>query len=383
MQEEKNTELKVVNEKSAGQKQRLASIELLRVLCIVMVIFNHTLNFLYHDGAGANFARYVNFINICAVGTFFVITGYFLFDGKFSYGKRLKKLVTQVIIPWLFTLIFIVCYRTVFKAIEGQSVGEFLKNELRLVIKQVLQWGFSDDYGYLWFVLVYTEIIVLYPVWYLLCKEDRPAVIARRLVMALCTVSLFFGDLQHIYRSNWSIRVFTLINPYILFLLIGYEIKRLRVEEKLNGKKWLILGLAAYLSGVGIGMSLMTLDVNLYGEFSWYWYYLEHIPSVISAVGLFVVFLQIRIRGGKPLYFAAKSVFYVYLLQSPIHVFFQRFQVTTLLFPYVGVLGYIVVFLSVTVISFALGMGIMALQTVIERAVKNKGKEEKRVELQD
>ena len=80
-------------EQAGPPKKRMVSVELCRIVCMLMVIFNHTLNQFYGiAGAGGYFATYVNFINICAVGTFLIITGFFMFDGKFSYGKRLKKL---------------------------------------------------------------------------------------------------------------------------------------------------------------------------------------------------------------------------------------------------------------------------------------------------
>lgn len=346
-----------------SKQERQASIELLRIVCIFMVIFNHTLNYFYNDGAGALFARYVNFFNICAVGTFLIITGFFLCNGDFNYGKKLKKLLFGILLPTLIVMTGIVLFHAI---VSEDRFFPSLWEELKMLGKEILGWGFSDDYGYLWFILAYTEIIVLYPVFYLLCGSSRPAVIARRLVMALCFAGLVVGNVGHMFRLSFSIHVFSMIGPYMLFVLIGHEL-RLLFSEGISTRKAMIIGLAMYLGGVGMGMAFSSLDTYFYMEFSWYWYYLENFPAIISAIGLFCVFYPMKIRGNSFLYLVARSVFYVYLIQSPIHVIFQRLQLAARLFPYLHIVSYCVIFILVSVLSFSIGI---AVELVIERVKK-------------
>lgn len=224
-------------------RQRNASIELLRIVCIAMVTFNHTLNAFYNDGAGALFARYLNFFNICAVGTFFIITGFFLCDGEFAYGKKLKKLLVQVLLPTVFVLLFLVLMGSIWDAAEGAPFGERLLSGLVSVGRETLAWGYSGNYGYLWFVLSYTEIVVFYPVWYLLCKEERVSVVARRLCMSLCFAGIFADNVLHIARASFNLHIFSLINSCVLFVLLGYELKLLLARGKLRGAAGGVQGL--------------------------------------------------------------------------------------------------------------------------------------------
>ncbi len=358
-------------------RQRNASIELLRIVCIAMVTFNHTLNAFYNDGAGALFARYLNFFNICAVGTFFIITGFFLCDGEFAYGKKLKKLLVQVLLPTVFVLLFLVLMGSIWDAAEGAPFGERLLSGLVSVGRETLAWGYSGNYGYLWFVLSYTEIVVFYPVWYLLCKEERVSVVARRLCMSLCFAGIFADNVLHIARASFNLHIFSLINSCVLFVLLGYELKLLLARGKLRGAAGGGTGLALYLAGVALGMAFSSVDTYGYGEFSWYWYHLENVPAILSAAGLFIAFYRLPVRGNGALFLVSRATFYVYLLQSPFHAIHQRAGLNAVLFPHIGVASYLVIFLIVAAASFAVATGIEWAKEQIVAAWRRRPKRER------
>ena len=344
-------------EQAGPPKKRMVSVELCRIVCMLMVIFNHTLNQFYGiAGAGGYFATYVNFINICAVGTFLIITGFFMFDGKFSYGKRLKKLFFEVLLPFAVILACILMYRSYRAAVYRDA--DFFANlweDGKELLKEILAWNLVGDYGYLWFVLAYTEIVVLYPVWYLLCKTDRPNTAARRVVIALSLASVAADNFVHVAALSFPVRVFSLINVNYLFVLLGYELKILYLSGKLQGKNRGAFGLTAYLAGVLLGMAFVSVDIFIYKSFSWYWYYLQTIPAIVSAAGLFVFFLNIKIKERKIIYLIAGAGMYIYLVQSPIHVILIDRQLNLLLYPRIGVLSYVVIFLICAAASFLIG----------------------------
>ncbi len=347
-------------------KKRLISIELCRIVCMLLVIFNHTLNQFYGvAGAGGYFAKYVNFINICAVGTFLIITGFFMFGGEFSYTNRLKKLLFEVLIPFAVILVCILLYRS-YRASVYWNAGFFenLWTDCKELVKEILAWGLVGEYGYLWFVLAYTEIIVLYPVWYLLCKTDKPNTVARRVVIALSLASVAADNIVHIFALTFPVRIFSLINVNYLFVLLGYELKILYLSGKLQGKRCGLWGFIAYLAGVLLGMAFVSVEMFMHNSFSWYWYYLQTIPAIVSAVGLFVFFLNIKMKEKKLVYLIARAGMYIYLIQSPIHVILIDQHLNLLLFPHLGVFSYIVVFLVCAAASFLIGT---AVEFIVEK----------------
>lgn len=91
--------------------------------------------------------------------------------------------------------------------------------------KNLLSWKFSGEYGYLWFILAYTEMIVFYPVYYLLCKDEKISNAARRLLMVFCFMRILLEDFTRIAHLDFPIRTFSLIGAYQLFLLLGFELK--------------------------------------------------------------------------------------------------------------------------------------------------------------
>ncbi len=347
-------------------KKRLISIELCRIVCMLLVIFNHTLNQFYGVAGGAGyFAKYVNFINICAVGTFLIISGFFMFGGEFSYTNRLKKLLFEVLIPFAVILVCILLYRSYRAAAYWNA--DFFENlwtDCKELAKEILAWGLVGEYGYLWFVLAYTEIIVLYPVWYLLCKTDKPNTVARRVVIALSLASVAADNIVHIFALTFPVRIFSLINVNYLFVLLGYELKILYLSGKLQGKRCGLWGFIAYLAGVLLGMAFVSVEMFMHNSFSWYRYYLQTIPAIVSAVGLFVFFLNIKMKEQKLVYLIARAGMYIYLIQSPIHVILIDQHLNLLLFPHLGVFSYIVVFLVCAAASFLIGT---AVEFIVEK----------------
>lgn len=217
------------------KKEKMPQIELLRIVCCVLVIFNHTFNQFYTNAEGAInwLPSILNLVNVCAVGCFLIVTGFFMFNGEFSYKKKLKKLLTDIVIPTLVVLFGILLFLTL-RNMNGISFFDSLWIQTKSLFKQIFAWGFVSDYGYLWFILTYIVIVVLYPLWYLICKDEKVSNIARRILIGACLISIFFHDVLSVTKLNFAINVFTLIDVNMLFVLIGYELKLLHDKGKLT-----------------------------------------------------------------------------------------------------------------------------------------------------
>lgn len=351
---------------------RLASVELCRLICMVMVIFNHTFyQFYYDSGFGSTFARFFNLINVCAVGTFLIITGFFMFGNEFSYVKKLKSLFFNIILPAIITIVFIIGQSAVRNVIfNGESFGSALGKELILIGQGWLDWNLTEYYGYLWFILAYTEIVILYPLWYLICKKEKVPDIARRIIIGLCLCGIAADNITHLAHGTFSLRVFSPITYPVTFVLIGYELKRLFDNNKLKGRKPLVIGICLFVCGIIFGAGFLGIDIYAYNDFSWYWYYIWNTTTVASAIGLFIFMLNLNIRGNKLLYLLSKSSFYVYLIQSPLHVIISDTHLKDIIYPAVNALSYFIIGCLCTIGSVGLAVAVTVCQNLIRKKIK-------------
>lgn len=364
---EKNSEINVNSDTAHSEKpKRNAAIEICRIVCIVMVVFNHTFNPILSCARHRWYiCRYVNLLNVCAVGTFFIITGFYLFQGHFNYKQRLKKLLFEILLPALCVLIVLLTYKTVRGCVQGKGAFfDSLRTEFFALGKNLLSWKFSGEYGYLWFILAYTEMIVFYPVYYLLCKDEKISNAARRLLMVFCFMRILLEDFTRIAHLDFPIRTFSLIGAYQLFLLLGFELKLLYDKGKLSKRFCLKSGLVLYFFGVILAALYILLEKHVFHGFTENWYHLNCHTSILSAAGLFLVFLGIEVKGSRFVYLLGRSVFYVYLVQTPIHIILKDLQLNANLFPHIGLLSFIVIALLCILVSFAIGTAIVAVRRI-------------------
>lgn len=88
-------------------------------------------------------------------------------------------------------------------------------------------------------------MIVFYPVYYLLCKDEKISNAARRLLMVFCFMRILLEDFTRIAHLDFPIRTFSLIGAYQLFLLLGFELKLLYDKGKLSKRFCLKSGLVS------------------------------------------------------------------------------------------------------------------------------------------
>jgi len=377
MEEIKQEQIKTV------KKEKMPQIELLRIVCCVLVIFNHTFNQFYTNVEGTVnwFPSLLNLVNVCAVGCFLIITGFFMFDGEFNYIKKLKKLFIEIVIPAIIVILGILLFLTL-RNMKEISFFDSLWIQTKSLLKQIFAWGFVADYGYLWFILAYIVIVVLYPLWYLICKDERVSNIARRVLICACLISIFFNDILNLSKINFAINVFSLINVNMLFVLIGYELKLLHIKGKLNshgGGLPLWISICTYVLSLGLLVACTMIRFALHGVAGVGWnnwfYHLNNLPVIMCAISMFIIFLNVKVtKGSKLIYSLSSATFYIYLVQSPLHVL----RYTFIPIPIFNDFAYILVGIIVTVASFAVGKLFQILYNALIKLVRRKN--EKKVQ---
>lgn len=283
-----------------------------------------------------------------------MITGFFMFDGAFSYFKKIKKLIVDVLFPTLIIIALIILSRTV---LASQEVNFFvaLKDEIENVLRQILSWGFSQDYGYLWFILVYIEVIIAYPLLYVVCKEDKVATIARRVLICIALLSIFCYDIVTLINVDFSINIFTLIDGNFLFVLLGYEMKLYSKKKRMLNYVGIdyAKSVMLYLLSLVLIIACTMLRYCLYGADGLGWnnryYFLYNIPVILCAVTMFNMFLNFKVRRANKLISGLSAItFFVYLVQSPIHGLRSAF----IQIPIFDDFAYVLIGILVTVLSF-------------------------------
>lgn len=356
------------------KSQRNSSIELLRIIAAIMVIFNHTWNQFYFIAGKYNpSAALINLINVCAVGCFFMITGYFLFSGNTGYVKRLSKLFSEVIVPTVVILIIIAI---------SQSINAVIKTNMnfftaffyliKITVKEILAWSFVGERAYLWFILDYIVVMIWFPILRYICVKEKRADLTRRFLIALCVFNILCGDIATIFKFNFAINPPAIFSFSVLFVLLGYELRRLSDSGflKQNKNVCIAFGFIIYVLSVIAAIILVDSYMKERNYFLLRIYMLFTITSITGAIGLMIPFLCFDIKSektNKAICYLSKQTMFVYLLQSPLHVFV--INVIKLKYSFFSA---VLTGIGVAVVSFLLAMFVNFIKDGITSAVKNK-----------
>ena len=107
---------------------------------------------------------------------------------------------------------------------------------------------------------------------------------------------------------------------------------------------------------------------------NWF-YHLNNLPVIMCAISMFIIFLNVKVtKGSKLIYSLSSATFYIYLVQSPLHVL----RYTFIPIPIFNDFAYILVGIIVTVASFAVGKLFQILYNALIKLVRRKN--EKKVQ---
>lgn len=128
-------------------KQRNYSIDILKFICAVLVVFLHT-NFKWHDLI-LPFTR-------CAVPCFLMISGFLLYSGDGIGQERLRRNIKHILYILLWSTLLFVAYKEVMSIIQGA-----------LFIPSLRQWLFflifneNPFAGHLWYLGAYFYVLLI------------------------------------------------------------------------------------------------------------------------------------------------------------------------------------------------------------------------------
>ena len=358
-------------------KKRDASIELIRIVaCITVVLIHLSLNVFDQYHSQVDWSRlFEKCFFTDGVPLFYMIIGFFIANGR-SYKKIWKSTLKKIVVPVLFYIGFAQIFYMFI--INKQSIGWCLQNAItNLNIPGFFRTIMTGDVvhinslcAHLWYIISYLKIMIWIPVLWLLCKEEDNSKLARRIVIAFGVIAMVITDIQRfVTLPIGAVNVFEMVNPDILYVLLGYELFVHKDKIKNNKKLCLISALVFVLINViryKIEMQYMVIN-NFYeiaGRASFVeWRYTS--LNIISGLAMFMALYSFDIRNeklSKIINWIADKTFGIYLVHYLILAKIDLYK-----FDKIGTIVYELIYLFVgLVVVFSLSLFIVCILRMIK-----------------
>lgn len=298
----------------AMNKQRMANMELLRIIAMAMVIMLHYLskgNLLPGMAGEIETNGYVAWVmetfSIVAVNVYMLISGYFLVGGRFKCS-RLVQLLCQILFYSLLIPVVLV------------ALG--ILNVQDITIYQLLHYIFPTQMEHYWFASAYVVMYLMMPVFrvaLLRMKRNQLQVI---IILLLAYISLSKSVLpvrltadKLGYDAIWFLCVF-LCAAYIRLYGIRWYGKMSR------GIGGYLMGCAGIL-GITLVLRMLYVRTGMFQDVLTASYHYNHILNLFAAISLFYAFYHWRLPQGKlasAIVKCAPYTFGVYLLHEHVEI---------------------------------------------------------------
>lgn len=290
-----------------GKNTRNSSIELLRLVLMLMIVLHHCIaHGMGLAGISAQNAQTPVMIDGGMMATAFVLNGFLisavncfvLISGYFGIKVSARKLLSLILAIFLYALFF--------NAVPLACEGDWSRALRRLAM--------FLSYSPYWFAIDYLFLMVLAPMansMYKLCSRRE----CRLVLLGLLVISCYFGFWRmHVANING----FTIIQ-FLTMYCVGREI---RLSDWRLGRAgaW-----ACYLVPSAVcGVAGYVLWQHGQAENAWRTTYYNDPLLMLGAVGLFMIFKDITLHS-RWINAAAASAFGIYLLQTSLWVSHEQY----------------------------------------------------------
>lgn len=288
-----------------SKNNRNSSIELLRIICMLMIVFHHFARhgeFTFSEYDLSIPKLWYNFIIMggkIGVNIFVLISGYFLISndkGLFNYS-RIKKTWDQVFFySVVFEIIFIPLYFIVKNRLE---LSNLLDSFFPI---STSQWWFASTYFILYLIHPFLNKLLL-----LLDKKTYQYILIIT-AFCWCIIPTF---------TNFSYESNNLLWFVFLYALSAY-IKLYQLNSKIKNYHYAIVAIIAslitYLSSIAI--SYIGISVQGFNLPSTHYYSTQDITVLIISVCMFMTFVKTNIKNNKIINTLASATFGVYLIHE-------------------------------------------------------------------
>lgn len=295
-------------------------IEILRILCILLVIFNHTSNkgfLLFLDARESKLYWLYMFLSVAckvAVPVFFMISGALLLGKKESIQELYKKRVWKYVVILVVISLFYQEYRHLFKGAEI-NIAEWFK--------QIYS---SDVTTPLWYLYSYIGMLIMLPILQkMVCSMEN----ADYIYLAICYVMItgiipvaqfYFSHGTITLNSSFSAPIMTAEN--IFYVLMGYYFEHVLDEKYYNKMVAMILAVASVCC-IAVCCFMIQYKMNIVGELTRY--EAQEFHSTLITIPTFAVyfctrylFMKISIKESvkSMIRFVGSTTFGIYLAEE-------------------------------------------------------------------
>lgn len=285
---------------------RNSSIELLRIISMVMIMFHH---FAYHGNFEWNYNEitiphlWYNFILMggkVGVNIFVLISGFFLIENteRLFQPKKLLKFWGQV---------FFYSITTYFLSIVLQ-INNF-------DIKQIIKICFPITYPGWWFASTYFMLYLIHPFLNKLLHDLNKNVYQYLILLLVLCWSIIPTLTTQLFESNSLLWFIT------LYAIAGYA-KIYGFNERLKSKHYFFLFLIVLVCSYLISVSFLVLGTkrNELAVHAIDFFGMERFPILLMAFFLFMTFAKLKIKYNKWINVIASATFGVYLIHDSSYI---------------------------------------------------------------
>lgn len=349
--------------KMTGTK-RMANIELLRTVAMVMVVVLH---FLSRSGSlmeidspltGVRIAgTFLEMFCLVAVNTYVFISGYFGVKGT----SRPSKAVILLCQIWFYAVL-------IFLVLTAAGVPTLGYEEGSFQIYGLVQYLFPIETEHYWFASSYFMLYLLTPV----LNGAVKSMSKKQLQITLWGLLILFCGIKSISPMPFVVDKFGYDLPWFICVYLTAAYFSLYGSAFFEKKGWLVYVLSA-LFGFALQTAMWFLN-RISGSFSYYFtvpFHYNFIFCLTGAIGLFYGFYGIRIKEG----FGAEVIRKLGALSFGVYLLHEHIDVRGLWYGWLrgivnpaggqGILYFILELSFCTVILFAAGIFIDWLRSIL------------------
>lgn len=285
---------------------RNSSIELLRIISMVMIMFHH---FAYHGNFEWNYNEitiphlWYNFILMggkVGVNIFVLISGFFLIENteRLFQPKKLLKFWGQVVFYSI---------TTYFLSIVLQ-INNF-------DIKQIIKICFPITYPGWWFASTYFMLYLIHPFLNKLLHDLNKNVYQYLILLLVFCWSIIPTLTTQLFESNSLLWFIT------LYAIAGYA-KIYGFNERLKSKHYFFLFLIVLVCSYLVSVSFLVLGTkrNELAVHAIDFFGMERFPILLMSFFLFMTFAKLKIKFNKWINVIASATFGVYLIHDSSYI---------------------------------------------------------------
>ena len=355
------------------------TIDLIRIIACILVIGTHCCLQAFNEYySQVDWSRLFEKCFLTdGVPLFFMITGFFLISRK-DYKRVWKTTAIRILLPTFIYVVFVQIFYMFI--VNKESFVWCLKNaRFNMNILGIIRTILTGDLAHinslcehLWYIFSYVKIIIWFPILWLICREEKTAIIARRIIIGFGIVSTIIIDVQRFYTFPLIgiIKTYELVGREILFVIFGYELFVHKDKIKNNKKLFIISSLIFIVTNIiryRVEMHYMVINsfYDIVGRDSfmeWRYTFL----NILSGIALFIALYSFEIKSekiGKILVWISNKTFGIYLIH-----YILLAKVDLYKFDKLGRLSQELVYLLLSIsITFVVSLAIVSVIKLIEK----------------